>query len=224
MKKIIGIIVLAAVLVGGWMLFMKDGQPTITTEDDAVAATVNGEEITGEEVRAQIEKITAYQNTKFFQMSDEARQTVYNEALDTLIQAEVLAQTVKAAGVSVSSEAIDASVQAAADAVGGMEALEAQLAAQGEDLKQFRRDVKAGLLNQAYFDATLPLTEITVSDGEIQTQFDTWVKNATEANEEIPTMETARSIIENEIRGLKREEMIREHIDTLIEAAAISKT
>jgi len=224
MKKIIGIIVLAAVLVGGWMLFMKDGQPTITTEDDAVAATVNGEEITGEEVRAQIEKITAYQNTKFFQMSDEARQTVYNEALDTLIQAEVLAQTVKAAGVSVSSEAIDASVQAAADAVGGMEALEAQLVAQGEDLKQFRRDVKAGLLNQAYFDATLPLTEITVSDGEIQTQFDTWVKNATEANEEIPTMETARSIIENEIRGLKREEMIREHIDTLIEAAAISKT
>ncbi len=224
MKKIIGIIIIGLILVAGYILVTKEKEPTITTERNAVAATVNGETITGDEVRVQIERITSYQGTRFFDMNDEDRQRVYSEALDTLIKAEVLAQTVRGAGVSVSSEAIDASISAFAEAMGGLAALEATLEREGKDLRDLRQEMKESLLNQAYFDSILPLGEITISEEEIVSQFNTWVKNAEASQEPVPTFEEARPIIEAELRGLEREVQIRAHIDELLSAADIKKS
>lgn len=224
MKIIIGIISIAAIAFGGWWLATMNGEPTITLERDTIAATVNGTEISGDDVRDQITKITAYRDTRFSNMTDVAQQAIYNEALDTLIKADVLEQAVKAAGISVASTDIDAAIALAAQNAGGMESLTAQLALQGQDLGDLRQEVKDGLLNQAYFTQTLPLESITVSEEEIQDRFNEWVKNATEANEPLPTLEADRSLIEAEIRGLKREAIINEHIDSLIAAADVKKS
>lgn len=224
MKKIIGIVIMSALIFGGWWYFTQTPtEPTITTEANAVAATVNGIEITGSDVRDQIAQITAYRNVRFFDMSDAARQQTYNEALDTLIQKEVLAQAVKNERISVSSEAIDTAVTAAFTTAGSQEALEAQLARLDKDVGDLRDEIKTGLLNEAYFNAKLPLEDITVSEEEVQERFTLWTQNAQAEGEPLPNFETDRSIIEAEIRGSKRENLIREHIDTLIAAAEIKK-
>jgi hypothetical protein len=220
--------VLGIIVICGGLLFVLEKEGRISTglfagviakiDASTPAAKVNGTVISKTEFESSLEQLNEMSAS---QGADLADATVVSElrtqAIDTLVNAELLRQAALAAGMTATSEQIEGRLTEIRDGLGGEEALAARMAEFGVTEESLRRDIENEFLIQALFDAKVNTDNIEVTDAEITELYNQ--AGGTEGG--LPPLAEVREQIVAQIRFNKEQVLVTEYIDTLRSEAEI---
>ena len=131
----------------------------------AVAATVNGEEITVAALDSQVAQLRIQSPTLFDETSGMSEASIRSALLDELVNRELLTQEAEKRGLKVTTEEIDAEMESSAASYESEEAFEASLAEAGYTTESAREMIEWYLLSEKLLDEEVPADSIT--DAEI---------------------------------------------------------
>ncbi len=178
-------------------------------------AKVNGEMIAKSEFNSEVEqfaKISRLQGADY--SSEQALASFREQALETLINTELLRQAALEKGVDASKEDVDAKINEIKDEVGGEEALVVTMAEFGVTEKSLRRDIENGILIQKL---VIGVDEIEVTEDEVNVFYAQ--TGGVEAG--VPPLEDVREQVVQQIRYEKEQQKIGIYIKDLREQAEI---
>lgn len=222
---IAGVIVL---LMGIGVLYVMEEQGRVKTGVFATvnelikpmpaAAVVNGVKIplsTYEKNRAQIEKNAT---TQGLTVTDEAVKTgITKQAIDVLVNTELLKQAAAKADIKVTQEQIDTRYGEIVTSLGGEEALKAKMIELGITDESLQSDIKGEILIQGYLSKAVDLSKITVSEEDIKKVYD----QANTPGAKLPPLAEVKADIEAQLKSTKEQELVNTHIETLRKDAKI---
>ncbi|MEK7109096.1 MAG: SurA N-terminal domain-containing protein [Patescibacteria group bacterium] len=167
---VVAVLILGA---GGWYYvssgkFVQPAGGGAPAAADKPVATVNGENIMQSRLASAESQIMAGQGTTTVLTQVQVRA----QALDSLIAQALLRQAAQKAGITASSTQVDAQVQANKTQLGGEDAYQQALTAQGMTEEDLRAQISASLIIQTYLIQTLNLSAIAASDAEIKAAYD----------------------------------------------------
>jgi FKBP-type peptidyl-prolyl cis-trans isomerase (trigger factor) len=134
----------------------------------------------------------------------EAQAEIRGQALDVLINTELLKQSASEEGITVSDEQAQERRDNIVSELGGEEALQARIQELGIPEGDLMSDIEEELLIQAYLDSIFAQSEISVSDEEVQEVYD----QAGASGGELPPLEDVRPQVEQQIITTKEQEII----------------
>ena len=170
-NALIAVVVVLVLVAGGWYYVSsgKFAQPAgAPAAADNPVATVNGENIVQSRLAAAESQIMAQQGTTTTLTQVQVRA----QALDSLIAQALLRQAAQKAGITASSTQVDAEVQANKTQLGGEDAYQQALTAQGMTEEDLRAQISASLIIQTYLIQTLNLSAVAASDAEVKAAYD----------------------------------------------------
>lgn len=198
---------------------------------DTVVATVNGEEILESELDASVDQMVSSYEQYGLDMESEQGQMmlvqIKTQALENLIQQEVLMQAAEEAGYTVSDEELDTEIGGIKAQFTTEEEFEEALEANGFTPESYRKRLKAELMISEFFQAQIETKE--VSEEEIEAYYDDYVEQLEEHNEdaeeeeirEIREFDEIKDDIEEQLIQEDRQAQIGELIETLMAKADI---
>lgn len=225
-------IVVAVVGVVAWLMLQeKDNSLELQMSDEApvsqfaslpqIVATVNGTEVSREEYEDSY--MRAYQNATqlgFDMTASEVLVTLENQALDILVNTELLMQAATEANVVISEETVDSQLNALMTQNGGEEAMTAVLAEAELTLEDVRSDISHQLMIEGYLSGRTEMQEeFVVSETEMQARYDEIVASA---DSELPPFADVAAQIEAQLVSEHDEEILLEIIDGLRDQADIN--
>jgi len=222
-------VVVSILVVGAGLIFVLEKQDRISTglftgvinsmEDSEPVAKVNNATITKKDFDSSFDQLKDIQAAQGVDISDlEVQAQLKTQAIDTLVNAEILRQEAIEQGFTAEAENIDARYNEIKDGLGGAEVLEARMAEFGVTEESLRRDIENEFLIQQLFDANLPATEsIEISQEEVQAIYN----QAGGVDAGLPPLEEVRDQIEQRVRQDKEQQAIAEYIDTLRNQAEV---
>lgn len=237
---IVGAIVLALLMIGGVWYFMSGTnvtqQPagTGTDEAGATATTLLGLD-EGEptdpvvEVNDEVLERAAYNRLRQ-QLAGTAQQQgmdlrasstieqINNQALDTLVNTELIRQAAVAAGQQVEGSAVDTRFNEIVEQVGGTDALASSLEELGLTEASLRADVEQELLIQGYLDTQTDTESFTATEEEVTALYN----EAGGEDAGLPPLEEVRPQIEQQIEANKEQEAINAIVDALRDDAEVN--
>ena len=204
---------------------------------DTVVATVNGEEILESELDASVDQMVSSAKQQYAQFgmdldmeSEEGQMMlvqIKTQALENLIQQEVLMQAAEEAGYTVSDEELDTEIGGIKAQFTTEEEFEEALEANGFTPESYRKRLKAELMISEFFQAQIETKE--VSEEEIEAYYNDYVEQLEEHNEdaeeeeirEIREFDDIKDDIEEQLIQEDRQAQIGELIETLMAKADI---
>lgn len=198
---------------------------------DTVVATVNGEEILESELDASVDQMVSSYEQYGLDMESEQGQMmlvqIKTQALENLIQQEVLMQAAEEAGYTVSDEELDTEIGGIKAQFTTEEEFGEALEANGFTPESYRKRLKAELMISEFFQAQIETKE--VSEEEIEAYYDDYVEQLEEHNEdaeeeeirEIREFDEIKDDIEEQLIQEDRQAQIGELIETLMAKADI---
>jgi peptidyl-prolyl cis-trans isomerase SurA len=176
------------------------------------AAVVNGVKIplaTYEKNRAQIEQNAAGQGLTV--TDDDVEAEISKQAIDVLVNTELLKQAAAKNGVVVTEEQIDARYDEIVASLGGEAALNAKMLELGISPESLQTDIRGEILIQAYLTQAVDLSVVKIDEAAIKTVYDQ--ANTPEAN--LPPLDEVRADIEAQLKSTQEQELVNAHIETL---------
>ncbi|MEX0877429.1 MAG: SurA N-terminal domain-containing protein [Candidatus Spechtbacterales bacterium] len=201
MLLVVTSVVIALVLVGG-TLYMTGTLPFLggTTDNSKVVATVNGEKITRVELDARILQNKTSYEAQGADLSDPATYSeIEKQALDFMINEELILQDTEARNISVTSEEVDAQFEATAGNFESEQAFEEALKDNGLTRDILRENIKTQLTVQKYFDEVISSELVVVSEEEVNNFYTEYKAQ----NPEAPELEELKPQIEELLRDQK---------------------
>jgi len=185
------------------------------------AATVNGVAIKRTDFDRNFEQVMREVAAQGFgaELDPTMEATLKEQAVQSLINAELLAQAAVAAGMTVEAEAIEARMAEIEAGNNGPEELAIRMAEFGITMEQLRSDVERELLIQAHLNEVLNLESLTVSDEEVAEVYEQIVE--ANAGAEIPPLAEVSDLVRNQIIGDRQQQLVGEYIDELRQTATI---
>ena len=226
---IIAAVLVLVALVGFTYMLEKEGRIN-TGAFDAVntflaaqktVAKVNGQKITQKDLNVSISQLqmgAAAQgvDTTDPKMIDQLR----TQAIDMLVNTELLKQEAANRGVNITSEDVDKRLESLKGEIGGEDVLKERMTQFGVDEKTLRRDIQNELTIQGLLDQVFEEKGITVSDEEITAFYE-------EAGGEkagLPKLEEVKDQIETQIKSTKQQDVVSSYLEELKKKATIEMT
>jgi parvulin-like peptidyl-prolyl isomerase len=216
------------ILMGGALVYMLEEQGRLDTKifstlkgwvvPAPAAVLVNGEKIPlsiYEKNRDQFLATAAQQGLD--PATPAVQDQVKEQALEVIINTEVLAQAAVAAGIVVTEEQTDTRYNEIMELQGGEEQLKSRMAELGISEEDLARDIRQEILIQTHLETAVDLTGIEVTEEEIKTLYDSLGGGEVE----LPPLTEIRAQIEQELRFGKEQDRIAAYIKTLREKAEI---
>jgi len=189
-----------------------------SSEQTGPVAIVNGVEISGAEFTQNRNQIIVSAQQQGVDINDPViAQDIDTQALEVLVNTQLLRQAATASGITVSEEDIDARYQEIVESVGGEETLTNRMIELGITPATLRDDIADELLIQFLIETELDTSNIAVSDTEVDQFYEQ--AGGTEAG--LPPLADIRAEIEQQIRAAQEQSLVAEYINTLREAAEI---
>ena len=235
MPIIIGAIVVALLMIAGAWYFMSgngdggsgtgSGANPIPTEQSSfefeegdpneVVAVVNGAELLRSQFNDTRNQIAqAAQQQGLTPETEGAVEQINNQAIETLVNTELILQAASAAEVTVEDGAVDTRMAEIIQSVGGEEQLAQSLERLGLTEESLRADLEQEVLIEAYLDTQLE--EFIASEEEINALYD-----QAAAGQELPPLEEIRGQVEQQVVATKRQEAVTQLVETLRSEAEI---
>lgn len=216
---VIVILAIAAVLV-----FALEKQGRINTgiftsiitsiEANDAVATVNDAPIIKREYENGLKQLTDYVTAQGGDINDPAvTAEIKSQAIETLINAEVLRQAALAAGFSVTPEQVTERLTEIETSIGGAETLKARMLEIGVSEGELKEDIENELLIQQLFDSKIVAE---VSDEEVEVVYKEYATQDTGLGEA-----ELRSALREQLVEQKKVSLINDYIAELREAATI---
>lgn len=220
------ILAVAVILVGVLYLLEKEGRSStgifdsLLEQQDAgvVVAVVNGEEIVNADLATSIGQFSQAATAQGVDTSTpEAQAEIRGQALEVLINTELLRQQANAEGIEVTSEEAAERLAEIEAEIGGAEVLAERMETLGVDTEQLRADIREELLIQRLLDSVFESSDIEVTEEEIEEVY----AQAGGAEADLPPLEEVREQIVTQIETSKEQQIIEEYITELRAEAAI---
>jgi FKBP-type peptidyl-prolyl cis-trans isomerase (trigger factor) len=216
---LIAIVGVLAVAGGAWFFFSdgespsQDGTPNLS---DTVAR-VNGESITRTELENSEAQIAAQQGIDIASLDAVSREQLQTQALDGLIANTLIQQAVTSSGLTTTEADIDAQIETIKSQFPDDAQFQEALSGQGLSEAELREQVRGEITTQAYFEQTLDIASITVTEEEVQALYE----QEAATTEDIPPLEDVRGQIESFVIQQKQQELLAAHIQELSSNADI---
>lgn len=190
-QKIVGgVLALAIVAVGGYMVLGSKNQPVATSPVAVTADTVakvNGVDITKSDYDTQLAaSITALKNQGVDVSASTTVTTIRTQVLNDLINNELVNQGVKAAGITATAQEIDTQFQALVTQLGGADKLKEQLRQASLTETKLKENIGKQIAAQKFLLANINPASVAVTDAEIKKFYDDAVKAQQDANKNLP--------------------------------------
>lgn len=222
--RFVVIIILIVACAGLAYYFLLDGgvqrnndsaESTTSTDVDseAVVARVNGEELFGEDLNYQKLQIAQLMGIADLDSTDETtKKQIQNQALDAIVNTEILIQSAENAGLSVTEDEVDGEYASIIESIGGDEVANERLAFLGITEDYFKKNLRSDILIQKYVSMRDDIADVTVTDEEIQAFYDEVTDGATE---NVPPLEEVRFQIEEQLQFQKEQQVLSELLESL---------
>ncbi len=214
-----GFVVLAVLSVGWWFMHHGGAAPAAdsgqTVErsiaDDAVVATVNGVALQGELLNSQMTLLAQQaQIADVATLDDATFAQLQAQALDSIVNTELVAQAATAEGLSVTDADIEAQFDLIVEGVGGMEVAEARLAELGLSADEFKETLVNDILIQQYLELESTVSDVT--EAEALAVYEQVTQGQTEG---VPAFADVRFQIEQQLEFQKQQEALASLIEEL---------
>lgn len=228
-NTVIAILIVAMMLLGVWYVLEKQGRVNSNffgaiaemMRGPVVVASVNGTDI----METQLEiSITQLEQAATLQGMDVTSPTVQSslrvQALDVLINTELLLQGAAERGITVTDEEITTRIAEIETEVGGAEILQARMDELGIDEAKLQSDVEQELIIGKMLDQLMAETAVTVTDEEVQQAYD----NAVASGADVPALDEVREVIVEQLSAAKEQEVIDEFLTEQKATAEIERT
>lgn len=214
--------VIAIVVIGVGLLFVLEKEGRISTglfagviekmEASQPAATVNGEIISKKDFKSSFDQLVNMSATQGVDTTDPAvNAELRTQAIETLVNGELLRQSAVAEGMTVEPEDVEARYAEIRDGLGGAEPLAARMAEFGVTEESLRKDIENEFLIQGLFEAKIDSKSITVSEDEIEALY----AGAGGAEAGLPPLAEVRDQIVAQIRFDKEQVLINEYLEKI---------
>ena len=226
MSYIIAIIVVVVIGLGLLFVLERDGRVAtgifsgITENMNAnlPSAKVNGVVIPKSDFDSGVLQLMEVAKSQGADVTDPQIVSQFNsQAIDTLVNGELLRQAAQAEGITVSGEEVDARFNEISEGVGGIDVLKERMAEFNIDEESLRRDIENEVLIQGLFDIILVENDSEVTEEEVLSFYDQ--AGGEEAG--LPPLEDVRDQIEEQILLSREQEQVGNYIDGLREDADI---
>lgn len=218
-KIAIGIIVLGALLGGGVYLVGKERANTV--------AIVNGFKITRDAYDESVKMITQNATVQGVDVSDPSIQSeIHTQAIDILVNNALLIEGAKAAGVTVNEEVVATEYETLVTQLGGEEELAKRMSEVGLTKEKLESNIRDRKLADGYIEAETDIENVTVTEEEVRTLYDTLIPPGSEnakddVENEVPAFEDLRPQLEQQILYEKRQAIVNEFLTSLRDKAKI---
>lgn len=179
------------------------------------AATVNGVAVSRDDFDRNFEQVLREVEMQGFagQLDPAMEASLREQAVQSLINAELLKQAAEAAGATVSTEEIEARLAEIEAGNGGAEELAARMLEFGITMEQLQIDIEREILIQNHLNSVLNLEAITITDEELEETYNQILV----ANEgtEIPPLSEVSAMLADQLLNDKQQQVVGEYIDTL---------
>lgn len=208
---------LAIVVISTGLLFVLERQGRIDTglfsrTDSSPAAIVNGTEIKRSDYDSSVAQLVQMAATQGTDTTDPTVVAQFEtQAIDTLVNGELLRQAALAAGKEAAPEAIDARFSEIEASVGGPEQLAERMGEFGISIETLRRDIENEILIQSLFDDVIGTDEEAVTEEEITAFYDSL--GGTEAG--LPPLAEVEAQIAEQIRLNRQQAEVGAYLETL---------
>lgn len=221
--------VLAILTISIGLIFILEKEGRISTglftaaiekmEAGKKVAVVNGTVITNGELTSSLEQLTQMAGAQGANLTDAAvLESLKQQAIDTLVNGELLRQAAIAAGKTVTEEQITTRYTEIEAGLGGAEQLTARMAEFGVTAESLRRDIENEFLIQELFnEKQIGANFITVTDEEIAALYEQ--AGGTEAG--LPPLAEVKEQVVNQIKFDKEQTQVNELLETLRSEATI---
>ena len=181
-------------------------------------ATVNGVKISKEQYEKNREQIIASAGQQGLDVNDAKVQSEIDaQAIDVLVNTELLRQAAKTAGVVVTPEQIESRYQEIVASVGGVDELAQKMTELNVNENSLRSDIEGEILIKTYLTDAVDTSSIKIEESEIKTAYE----NASDTGASLPPLEEVASQIEAQLKAVKEQDLIETFIATLKEQAEI---
>jgi hypothetical protein len=149
--------------------------------------------------------------------SEEVKKEIQTQAIDMLVNTELLKQEAVTRGIEVSGDDVNTRLETLKTDVGGEDVLKERMKEFNIDEKTLRRDIKNELTIQKLLDEVFVEKTVAVTEEEILAFY----KQAGDATAELPALEEVRAQIETQIKTTKEQEVVTAYIEELRGKATI---
>lgn len=187
-------------------------------ESSRTVAVVNGTEITNADLATGVEQFSQAATAQGMDTSTaEAQSQIRSQALEVIVNTELLKQAAAEAGLSVSDEQVEERMNSITEDIGGEEVLAERIEALGLTMSELREDIRDEILIEQYIESLLGEEEIGATEEEIATFY------AEAGGEEagLPPLEEVRGQIEQQIVASQEQVIIDDVINELRADASI---
>ena len=185
------------------------------------AVVVNGVKIPladYEKNKSQLEQAAEQSGTDV--KSAEAQEQIKTQALDVLINTELLRQEAAKAGVTVTDEQVQARYDEIVAGLQGEDKLQARMAELGITKEGLLKDIAAEILIQAHLSKAIDTSSIKIDPKDIQAAYD---QANTNPDSPLPPLDQVSSAIEAQLTQAQEQELIAKYLEKVRESATIEK-
>jgi FKBP-type peptidyl-prolyl cis-trans isomerase (trigger factor) len=219
-KIIIGIIVVLALIGGGWYAYSNNLIPSFRgsaqKDPNAVVARVNGVDITRASLSQSETQVAAAQGVDLASLDQESRAQLQTAALDNLIVQILVGQAIAQAEVSASDEEVATQIETIKGQFVDTAAYQAALVAQSMTEADLRAQLVGDLTRQKYFKEILSLDAVTATEEEIRALYD-----QVAAVQDVPPLEETYDEVETAVIQQKQQALVNAHVAELRATADI---
>jgi len=221
--------VIAIAVIGVGLLFALEKQGRVstnffggtTTSVSGPAATVNGVGISYEDFERNYDQVV--QNAQAQGAPDVLDETMVTsfrrDAIESLVNAELLYQVAEGAGAVASDSDIDNRITLLEERNNGPEGLATLMAEFDLTMEKLREDIRREMTIMNHLEATLDLESVTVSDEELIEIYEQIV--AENPDQVIPPFAEIRDALEPGVREERQQQLIGAYIEELRQSADI---
>jgi SurA N-terminal domain len=218
---LVGVVVII-MAIGLLYALERDGRVTTGLFGDIsgnlAAAVVNGEKITRSDLESSVNQLLQMAAAQGSDITSPDVQAEYrSQALDTLVNGELLRQAAIAEGMTAEGDAIDARLLEIETGAGGKEALTAKMNEFGITEAVLRRDIENEILISSLFEKKFPTADMVIEEAEIQELYD----QAGGAAAGLPPLSEVSVQVAEQIKMNRQQQMVSAYIDELRTAAEI---
>lgn len=187
-------------------------------EANTVVAVVNGEEIINSELSTSIQQFGQAAAAQGVDLTDpDAQVEIRSQALDVLINTELLKQDAEKRGIVVTDEVVDERLESIKVEIGGEEVLTERMNELGIGTEKLFQDIKAELLISELLDLVFSEANLEVTEEEVNSVYEN--AGGTEAG--LPSLEEVRGQVEAQIMSSKEQAAIDDYLAVLKDEADI---
>lgn len=222
-------VIVALILGGLWFMLEREGRvdtslfspkttPTQIATVAGVAATVNGVEISNQAVADSVETLALQAQAQGVDVTNPLfQEQLRTQALETLVNTEVLRQAVAAEGIEVNAEEVQVRIAEITEQLGGEDELNSRLSEAGLTVDDLRSDLTDEIGIQLLLAMQVEPEIAEVTEEDMRALYDEF--GGEEAG--LPPFEEVQMQLEAELVANQQQTLILAYISTLKDSADI---